>query len=290
MIHKIAKRIKYIKFLTLLIVILITSRTLNPHDLKLEPITEIFSLLGLKNAYSLEDLNNLGQKYLLRQAGTERWQIKQQAQNLDDALKDKFNALNFIKEINPPSPFRDYNYIIITGATHKTTQKRINYTANYIQQENEHNKATSNTKQNCPKLAILTGSRPLNPLKEDLSLGATEAAMIETLIKDSPLKDYPYVIVDAPMKKDNKGGLIRPNTDDTIYEWLKYNPTPGKCLIISSQPYIQRQEKVFQTLLPQTFKIEAAGPETKNISSAIFLDELARTLYQEVKLKQSSLN
>ena len=79
--------------------------------------------------------------------------------------------------------------------------------------------------------------------------------------------------------------MRRPNTEDTVEEFLKLKPKPGSYLVISNQPFILRQHSVMKSLLPRGFKIETVGYGVKSdsLNISLILDAFARLLYQENK-------
>ena len=99
----------------------------------------------------------------------------------------------------------------------------------------------------------------------------------------------PIVFVDTPMQKTENNNLRRPNTRDTINEWLqKYNPHNGSILAISNQPFIGYQDAVLRNILPKGFSIETVGCENlENETTTIILDSLARWIYHEYQMSLS---
>lgn len=82
------------------------------------------------------------------------------------------------------------------------------------------------------------------------------------------------------------------NTDtrDTVRHWLTSNPTPGKCLVVSSQPFSQYQGMVVQSCLPPGFAPEdgvvAVGyraPDSITVSA--HLDSVAKTIFEIAKAR-----
>jgi hypothetical protein len=85
------------------------------------------------------------------------------------------------------------------------------------------------------------------------------------------------------------GTTYRPTTADTVVKWLMKNPTPGKVLVISNQPFCHYQKVVTETLLPKTFTVDVAGDKaSEDTTVAIYLDTLARTIYQWSTMQNSS--
>ncbi len=73
----------------------------------------------------------------------------------------------------------------------------------------------------------------------------------ERVTMPSDLRALPTVFVDAPMKPPAKEGgpPVRPNTEDTVQEWLRSNPKHGSLLLSSGAPYGMAQDEAFAMLL-----------------------------------------
>ena len=101
------------------------------------------------------------------------------------------------------------------------------------------------------------------------------------------LKKLPFTLIDTPGKKNKEGCFSRPTTKDTVLKWLSFSPRPGKCLFISSQPFIGYQHSVISTYLPKNFCAETVGSyREKDLPLSVYLDNLSRWLYQEQLRKQ----
>lgn len=86
------------------------------------------------------------------------------------------------------------------------------------------------------------------------------------------------VFVDTPMKPPLKegGSPIRPNTEDTIQEWLRNNPKPGSVLLSSGAPYGMAQDEAFWTLLePHGFTVETFGHAAPDLPTEVFMRKIA---------------
>src|SRR5262249_341267 len=137
------------------------------------------------------------------------------------------------------------------------------------------------------QVILLTGQRFLDPkAEEQYSPFKTEAEMVlflwEKTQMPEEMRKIPCLLIDAPKQKKNDGSWTRNNTKDTVIEWLKTNPSPGRCLFISSQPFLGYQDSVVRTVIPSTFSTETIGSQADpDLPVAVFLDNLARWLYQE---------
>jgi hypothetical protein len=234
---------------------------------RLPLVSAVLQELGVQHENSLEGINAACQKNLLRKPGVERWQIESAFEEKRPVLMTYLEKLGMRHEIKPSADLGAYDYVVFLGATTERTHDRISYIAPAL-------KLLPAEKR--PFVVLLTGMRPLDHAHEDMSYGATESAMMEAVYRSLGLAEIPYIVINAPMK-----GNARPTTDDTVHAWLATNPKPGRCLIVSNQPFVQRQADVLRAMLPAGFTVEACGPAAKDdCTMAVYLDELARTVYQ----------
>ena len=77
-------------------------------------------------------------------------------------------------------------------------------------------------------------------------------------------------------------GERRPNTTDTIVDWISRSPKPGSCLVISNQPYVLYQGAVVRVVCPQ-FQVDTVGKAARpeGLKSVDVLDSIAKWLYGE---------
>lgn len=120
------------------------------------------------------------------------------------------------------------------------------------------------------------------------TLGETELDMMRWLwvncMRSLEMLDMPVVFVDAPMKPPaTPGGQpVRPNTEDTIREWLKDNPWHGGSLLLSSgAPYGMAQDEVLWRFLePRRITVETFGHAAPDLAPEVFMREVAGTVHQ----------
>ncbi len=124
----------------------------------------------------------------------------------------------------------------------------------------------------------------------------TESDMMSELATHyTELSDTKFILVDAPMKLNDKGQLVRPDTLDTFIQlWKDHSETilleakdqpSGKLpmAIVTTQPYGAYQYTQAMAIFhdkPFNISVIAEGisnPETMNIATA--LDSFARTIY-----------
>lgn len=97
------------------------------------------------------------------------------------------------------------------------------------------------------------------------------------------LKAIPVVFVDAPMKPSAVpgGSPVRPNTEDTIREWLKSNPSSGSLLLSSGAPYGMAQEIAFRMLVGERgILVDTFGQAAPNLPAEVFMREVAGAVHR----------
>jgi hypothetical protein len=250
-----------------------------------QPTTPLLKLLkktGCPHDNTLPSIVASAQKNLLRQPGKERWENKTNAL-LDDAYLLLFEGLYLIQEIVPSQ--KSYDYALLLGGVLDDVRTRLTYLISLWDKGIRFN-----------SLVILTGQRPLDSrIENEESLvhnnsknvppPTTESEMIQCVFAQTNLPtEWKNLLstVDMPMQKMADGSCRRPNTEDTVVEWLRgHNPRPGTILAISNQPFIGYQHAVLRKNLPD-FRIETVGPAYEdNESISTILDAAARWIYNE---------
>ncbi|MBI2774517.1 hypothetical protein HYX58_00725 [Candidatus Dependentiae bacterium] len=259
-------------------------------------LLELLNELHVEHTGNLEGIVAATQKKFLRPAGKERWEI---VDIYKDAHPEKIRSIiEKIGLIHQHAPEqKEYAYALLLGATVQRMTDRLLYLLELSQ------------KNIIPeKIIVLVGARPLDPnienssaiitalnklplknavVEKDLEIKTEAQAarlIFEKVALSGQLKKTTISIVETPMQQKNDGSIVRPTTADTINQWLKENPTPGKVLAISNQPFIGYQNAVLQTHLPKSFIIETVGERAdEKTTLAVYLDNLARWLYQEEK-------
>lgn len=126
------------------------------------------------------------------------------------------------------------------------------------------------------------------------SLPTTEIGMAELVWHQSVLPSaWHHQVVRAELQPKNAndpdGEKRSPNTDDTIRAWLASNPPPGDYWLVSSQPYVTRQQMDADLVIPENCGIHASAIGPAVVTSPIttplktFLDAMASQLYTELK-------
>lgn len=263
---------------------------------------------------NLERLNTLAQATFLRPAGMERYQYKALNKQFLDYQPEHVLAL--FKDIGSTTLIKPlhqtYDYILVHGSTVPNMRKRIQQLADFIDQGLL--KITSST-----QIVFLTGERDLfetethevllscAPLTQNPKwvcpevFPATEDAAAEWIwnqcLLPKPLRMASIRFMHTPKTitldpKTNKSVHHRPTTMTTTQMWIDTcHPKPGRCLSISSQPYIYFQEATViqllkkKGLIKEGFTIEGAGVGFEHVSTddiSILLDNLARTIHTEL--------
>lgn len=263
---------------------------------KNEPTPDLLAILAetkIEHDGTLPSIFIETQKKWLRPAGQERWENQTPLTCESDKLPPLFKNLALINEIKPVK--QHYDYAVFLGATLNTVRYRLGHLI-----------ALWNSGVRFDSIIILAGKRQLDSTIESSEsllnntctklsfksdwqfngqLPTTETEMIRFVFDqtDTPTawKTIPCIFVDAPMQPTENGSLRRPNTQDTVDEWLKNNPKTGSILSISNQPYIGYQDAVLRKALPKEFVIETVGTACSDKKPTVILDSLARWIYNE---------
>lgn len=168
-----------------------------------------------------------------------------------------------------------YNYVLVMGGLKSNMEKRLAFLEKLYMKN-----------YRFKNIVLLTSKRPLQNIeKENEPINIkTEEDLLKKLYKNYLyLKNKNYIIISSSMKQQKNGFLVRPITDDTVIDFNKLKPEPGSCLVISNNPYINRQTQVVQRILDQQqFPTEGAGEKYKqNINIILVLKELAKNIYEE---------
>jgi hypothetical protein len=250
------------------------------HGLPTKTVLEIARITGIENVLSLEMLVDKTQQVWLRKKNTERWEIEDSFADKQELLNPLFKLLGFFDPVYPTELC--YTYGLLLGDTVPGLQTRLLFLKELI------DKGIA-----IEQFVLLTGQRFLTE-SEQLCLNSylgyatycmSEAEAFLLLFKSLGLKKAMFELVDTPEKYE-AGMKRRPTTGDTAYCWLAKKPEPGACLALSSQPFLPYQQLTLREILPPEFSLEAAGPiDPETTTVAVYLDSLARWLYQELRLR-----
>jgi hypothetical protein len=257
-----------------------------PHP-ALTQLLQIFSI----DAKKPEEIVQETQKAWLRPADKERNDLIDTPElvALKSILMSLFKKLGLLQQIDPNQ--KEYDYILIMGAYHKRVALRHAQAIRLCEKGYK-------TKE----LVLLGSERPLHPIEEPAEIYGphnppkTEYEMMKWIDShaqmSSEARRIKRTFINTPNTVDANGKIKRATTADTFREWLKTNPTPGSCLIVSNQPFVGYQEAVARLYLPELFKIDATGQTTNHDQKgiiSIILDSLARWIYQENLIREKSM-
>ncbi|WP_419533325.1 hypothetical protein [Endozoicomonas sp.] len=247
-------------------------------------LSELLTELNIPHAPTLDSIINASQVWR-RKPGQERWELP--TLNISKTQKDRaFELLDQLGLVSPARPpNKQYDYALLLGATAPGMKRRLDYLAYWWNQGIRFK-----------RLIFLVGQRPLNPgidyldiltrKPDDQNLGQlpfteTEAAIMLHQLAPMPeaMRDMPVEFIDTPRNWRNRL-WHRPNTRDTLKQWIKVEPLPGTALVISDQPHGAYQKEVVRQELPVGFSVDlAAGPADPATTLPIYLDALALWLY-----------
>lgn len=233
-----------------------------------DPLLKLLDVMNVPHDGTLSSIVAETQKYWIRPAGKERWEIEGELENKTEVM-ELASELGFIHEIYPLK--QEYDYCLLFGATVARMEKRLNYAVKLW-----------NKGVRFKKIVFLTGARPLDPAADQLTdICKTEAEAADYIWKHADLpeefSELPVTFVEAQMLS-TLSGFKRPTTADTINAWVCLEPTPGTCLGISNQPFCLYQEVVADSCLPKAFEFEVVGEGVSpdRLSGPVLLDTIAR--------------
>jgi hypothetical protein len=236
-------------------------------------LVSLLKLLEVSHDGTLPGIVSATQAPWLRKTA-ERWELSETLSSQKEKALPLLQQLGCVDTISPQK--QQYDIALVLGGYKDRMDARFDYLIKLWKEGVRFN-----------KLIFLTGARPIDFEHEDVcDCLETETELMQFLYEELDLPEemrhIPVTIVDTPAQKKEDGSLRRPNTADTLREWLKQNPDPCTALFISNQPLVGYQDSVMRTELPQTIPFETVGPQADDDTLlALYLDNLARWLYQE---------
>ena len=101
------------------------------------------------------------------------------------------------------------------------------------------------------------------------------------------IRRWRRVCILTPDVVKSDGGTRPANTAETVREWLKV-ATPGRYLIVSSQPFCENQRMAVERAVKEAgmegYSFDVCGPEAPPLPLSRWLDNLAKQLWEEVQL------
>lgn len=234
-----------------------------------QALLAILSILNIAHDNTMPTIVVQTQKHLLRKKGQERWEIDTHLfEDKRKLVMPYLQELGFVEAVPPLAG--DYAWLIIFGFVSLDVASHLRYVSRFLPQ----------LKIN--RCVLLTSSLPM-PASVRPAEGLTEADSMQQVYRSSPLASLPYTVINVPMFVEGNN-VRRPTTEDTVAAWLATSVAPARCLVVSGQPFIRRQTKILQTMAPKNFSFVPTGPAAEaGFPLALYLDELARALYQEQK-------
>jgi len=256
-------------------------------------LDQIQTLLNIPHKNTPESMTQASSAWR-RKPGVERWEMPEVNVSAETKVKvlQILTSLGLVHELKPDK--QNYDYVLLLGATIPRMQRRLNQ-VNRLWTEG----VTSN------QILFLTGERPLiqnidhvdelvkqatggNISESARPLTETEGAKMIWVTSTIPksLRNTDCRFITSPrIWTDNQ--WQRPNTRNTLQQWMKSNPPAGSVLIISDQPHAAYQQIVVQSELPNSFSTTLAA-EAADIHTplAIYLDALALWLHNMVSQKE----
>jgi len=282
----------------------IKNSILDTHDKPSQTLLDLLDLLKTPHDGSLQSIVTATQKAWLRQSGKERWQVDELYPEMRETLTPYFKELGLFDEIKPSK--KHYDYIVLLGSTVSSFRDKMAHMITLWQRGIRFNQVImlGSERKLDPiiesKEILLDAQNPYLPVRADWHYDSkpitTEYEMLKMVYDQADLpaelRAIPVTTINAPNTINPDGAVKRATTDDTIFAWLKENPTPGSSLFISHQPFIWYQDSAVRTFMPETFEIETVCPKIERESGSPLcengvkanleiLDALARFLYQE---------
>jgi hypothetical protein len=278
----------------------LSSFIIDEHYRPTSTLLNILKTTGIEHNGTLENIVTETQKHWLRPANKERWENETVFILHHKNPSKLFTDLELIQEIKPAQ--QQYNHVVLLGSTIQSIRNRLAYLITLW-----------NNGVRFDSINILAGQRPLDKTIESLeilldttstalsckqswqlngALPTTETEMIKMIFDQADLpsewNNIAINFVETPMQQTENDSQRRPNTHDTIVEWITlYNPQAGSILAISSQPFIGYQDAVLRNFLPKNFTVETVGYECSNdYKIPTILDSLARWIYNEYQISK----
>lgn len=243
------------------------------------PIKELLHLSELEEKQQLGEVVALTQRSWIR--SVERSRLVEEHENVRAHMLKQFSELGLVDEVRPSR--KHYDYVILLGARYEVVRERLQFLEELMRDG-----------LTFSKIALLGSHRPLESVREITpmlsmqifsTLPLTEIDMMSALVEKSPqiskITDDMIIRIASPMKTKEDGSVVRANTLDTVEDFSQLNVRAGTALVISSQPFVLRQDLVVRSRLTPPWNIETVGPAAPiTFPTDVYLDELARTLYE----------
>lgn len=246
----------------------------------------ILTLFEVKHDRTLLSIRDATQKEWY-QAGKLRAEIVEQHQEKRGEAMPLFAELGCVHEIN--APIKDYLHALVLGGTVTAVRKRLAFFRKQWQEG-----------VRFQKLFLIGSQRKLIPGKEAESvifnpenaelpydapqkppsyIPQNEADMM-TAVYQQAANRFPW---DMKMTLVSSGDVgERPaNTEETLNTWMRMGSMGGKCLVVSSQPFVSFQQLISTKVLGRKHpRIDCIGYEFPGASVSQILDTIAKVIYE----------
>lgn len=222
------------------------------------------------------------------QAGKLRTEIEERHGTKRDDAMPLFAELGFVGDVNPQC--QHYLHALVLGGTVVAVRKRLAFLMKKWNEGMQFN-----------NIHLIASKRPLlpdkesqnvifNPMNAELpfdvprktitSVLQNEADMMSTVYALSQNK-FPWGDMKMQLVSAENVGSRPANTEETLTAWNKLSLMGGKCLIVSSQPYVSFQELIARKVLSKRHaRIDAIGYDFPGITTSGLLDNLAKVIYE----------
>lgn len=186
-------------------------------------------------------------------------------------LQPYFEKLGLTKELEPSHA--QYQHIVVVGDFYRNTQKIL-----------QHLEAVMQANVQSERIVLLSSDRVLEPFEKIELFNqrdiATEADMLRhmyslLLSTNTSLAKIPHQLIKA--LDVHKDATTDPIVAKKITYWLdKIKPVPGKCLLISEQPYALIKKKIMELYVPMAFEVDVTATQAESsVSALVFLHAVA---------------
>jgi hypothetical protein len=252
------------------------------------PVQKLIGALEIKNVQTPKEFLDYSQGHFLRPKDKERWQIKSHEwDDKKDVLFPIFAEFGMTGSRDPTEKHYDYTWIL--GSTLPSLCRKFEYLERLVERGVD-----------LGKIYCLTGDRDLDPAvdrcaywgasgrgEKDPTTEGEAASFIWNSVFSKKLPTVQITFVNVAKLLCEDGSTRRPNTRDTIHEWLKIVPNGGSVLSISNNPHLCYQHAVGRAELSLSKwqgALETVGGDLI-CEVNIFFDALAREFYEEYHQK-----
>ncbi len=263
-----------------------------------KPTVALLELLNEMRAHHTDSFPSIVQttQLWLRPTEKERWEFKNDFIEIKKPrLLKLFENLCLIQKVEPSKKY--YDYALLFGGTLDDVRNRLAYLITLWDNGIRFNSLVILTGQRLLNATLENHERLLNNQHKGLpskntwhfkeNFPTSEPEMIKFVFEQTDIPrawdTVSRIFIDTPPQETGSNSFRRPNTEDTIIQWLKEcKPQPGSILAISNQPFIGYQNAVLRKNMPQKFAMETVGSAYQdNESTTTILDALVRWIYNE---------